>query len=512
MNWMVRTLITCLLLSGVALFAAPVSEEERLYEEALELRDKRDWAEAAALFERVAALDGRKADAALYWRAWSQHKAKRHDSMVRTIELLIHRYPQSSWRDEAESLLVQADIKRRDGKLQSEYDEAIKLESLAYLMRTEPDKAADRLETFLGDDYSSDAKQRALFLLMQSGSNDALAIVTDLALESGSRDLREAAIHQLGIAGGEASLDALAEVFDKSRDERTKEHVLHSYMIMGEASRVRDVARDARSEALREAAIHNLGVMNEVEALHEIYEKAVELSVREAVLNGYMVAGEAQRIYEIAKQEESERLRGTAVNMLGALGESEALWELYQANPEGEIAESLIHGFMVSGDAERLFKIAETTASTETRASVMRMLGVMGEVDALENMLESETNEAVLASIIEGLFISGESGPLLDLVESERYSQQLRRQALRSYGMMGERDSKERLMKLYRDLDPSMRSALLEGLLDDDHVDLLIEIARSEKDPQLRAAAVRQLAVIGSPRARDFMLELLDEN
>lgn len=69
-----------------------------------------EWAKAQDKFrEYVSSYPNEKnLDAALYWMAYAQHKLSRFDQCRETISRLLEKYPNSTWRDDARTLLVQA--------------------------------------------------------------------------------------------------------------------------------------------------------------------------------------------------------------------------------------------------------------------------------------------------------------------------------------------------------------------------------------------------------------------
>ncbi|MBD3298043.1 MAG: hypothetical protein GF341_05255 [candidate division Zixibacteria bacterium] len=59
--------------------------------------------------------------------------------------------------------------------------------------------------------------------------------------------------------------------------------------------------------------------------------------------------------------------------------------------------------------------------------------------------------------------------------------------------------------------DDSVKRKLLEAMFLQDNVDGLIQVAQTEKDPQLRRDAVEKLSIMDSEQAIDFLLQLLDD-
>ncbi|HEX2268019.1 MAG TPA: tetratricopeptide repeat protein, partial [Pyrinomonadaceae bacterium] len=69
-----------------------------------------EWAKAQDKFrEYVGSYPNEKnIDAALYWMAYAQHKLGRFDQSRETIGRLLEKYPNSTWRDDARTLLAEA--------------------------------------------------------------------------------------------------------------------------------------------------------------------------------------------------------------------------------------------------------------------------------------------------------------------------------------------------------------------------------------------------------------------
>jgi len=110
------------------------------------------------------------------------------------------------------------------------------------------------LEKVLNGNASPRVKERALFVLAQSGSPRARQILADVARGNARPDLQEKAIHYLGISGGKGNGQLLAEIYASSTSVELKEKVLHAFMISGDKARVLEAARSEKSPELRAAA------------------------------------------------------------------------------------------------------------------------------------------------------------------------------------------------------------------------------------------------------------------
>jgi len=81
-----------------------LEREEELYDDATEAIDEGQWDKAADKFAQVAAMKGKKADGALYWKAYAENKAGRRSEAVTTIAELRKNYPKSNYLKDANAL------------------------------------------------------------------------------------------------------------------------------------------------------------------------------------------------------------------------------------------------------------------------------------------------------------------------------------------------------------------------------------------------------------------------
>src|SRR5215472_2071877 len=77
------------------------AHEDELYNSATSSLTAGDYEHAAAEFDEVAKMRGRKADAALYWKAYALNKAGNKSQALTTIAELKKSYPQSKYVKDA---------------------------------------------------------------------------------------------------------------------------------------------------------------------------------------------------------------------------------------------------------------------------------------------------------------------------------------------------------------------------------------------------------------------------
>src|SRR5438270_701347 len=82
----------------------PKPGEDEQYGKGTQALSEGRFSEAATLFDNVAKMRGRKAEGAVYWKAYAQNKQGLRNDAMATIAELRRSYPQSRWLKEAGAL------------------------------------------------------------------------------------------------------------------------------------------------------------------------------------------------------------------------------------------------------------------------------------------------------------------------------------------------------------------------------------------------------------------------
>jgi HEAT repeat protein len=368
------------------------SKEDEAYDRGTHALDEEHWDRAIEAFDSVVRMAGRKADAGLYWKAYALNKAGRAADALATIAQLRKSAPQSRWLNDARAL--EMEIRQRSGQRTSpetEGDEDLKLMALNGLLNADPERALPLLEKFMsGNDRSSKLRERALFVLSQSDSPRAREIVVRIARGQQSPDMQEEAIRYLGLFGGDASKQALADLYASSSDTSVKKAVLQSFMVSGQKARVLAAARGEKSEELRKTAIHLLGVMGAQTELWEMYQAESSVEVKKSILHAMFVGGGSERLTEVARGEKDPELRKAAIHSLGVMGDrtGPVLLSIYASDPDRDVRRQILHALFVQGNVKALIQIARTEKDTDLRKEAVGQLSHMGSKEATDFLLE----------------------------------------------------------------------------------------------------------------------------
>jgi HEAT repeat protein len=207
------------------------------------------------------------------------------------------------------------------------------------------------------------------------------------------------------------------------------------------------------------------------------------------------------------------KLQRKAVELLGIFGGSESsrvLRDIYSSTGDEAVRRQILQAYMVSGDAASLLAVARDEKSTALRGEAISLLGAQGAEDELIRLYGTENSTELKERILQGLAIAG-SERLIELAREEK-DPQLRMRAVRSLGIMDQHSAGPALQEIYRsDRDIEVRKAVLEAFMIHGNANALIAIARTEKNPELRRAAVEKLSVMGSKEATAYLMELLED-
>src|SRR4030095_4441527 len=186
---------------------------ENLYEQGQNAIERAQWPQAVERFTALVSAKAPRADAALYWRAYSLDKLNRQNEALTSVADLLKVYPSSRWLADARALEIQ--VRQRAGQPVSpevQADEELKLFAIQGLQHQDPDQAIPMLEKLLQGTSSPRLKERALFVLAQSSAPRARVLLTGFARGGANPDLQLKAVQYLGMLGTPANRQLLGEI------------------------------------------------------------------------------------------------------------------------------------------------------------------------------------------------------------------------------------------------------------------------------------------------------------
>jgi HEAT repeat protein len=366
--------------------------EQDRYERGTEAVEREDWDTAIRTFQEVAASETRRTDAALYWKAYAQGKSGHRPEALATLQDLRKRFAQSRWLRQAQAL--ELEIRQASGQApnpENVADEELKVMALNGLMNMDAERALPLLEKLLAGSTSRKIRDRALFVLCQSGSPRGREIVGRIARGQESPDLQRKAIEYLGLFGGPESRQTLAEIYASAPDVEAKKAVLRAFMVAGDKVRVLAAAKGEADPELRREAIQQLGVMGAQDEVWTLYQSETSAHVKRSLINALFIGGSAERLSELARSEKDPQLRRDAITHLGLIGRDRTgklLVSLYDTEKDAQVRKAALQGLFLQGNAEALIEIARKEKDPELRKDVVQHLSVMHSEAATRFLLD----------------------------------------------------------------------------------------------------------------------------
>ena len=370
-----------------------VEQEENLYDEGTDALDDHDWGRAASQFTEVARMHMAHADGALYWLAYAQNKMGHRSEALNTILEMQKTYPKSRWKEDAKALEVE--IRQAAGQqISPEHvdDEDLKLMALTGLMNSDPERAVPILDSLLNSAKTSPRiKDRALFVLSQSGSQQAVDILGRVAKNNNAPDLQARAVRYLGIMGGDRGRKVLAEVYSVATDVDVKKSVLKSYMIAGDKAHLLAAARGESNQELREDAVTQLGILGARNELAEMYASESTVEIKKKIIQAMFIGGNSEKLAEIARGEKVLELRLAAIRNLGLLGGSKSgqlLVNIYDSDSRAEVRAAIIKSLFIQGNASAMVSIARREKDPQLKKEIVSKLALMRSKEATDYLME----------------------------------------------------------------------------------------------------------------------------
>jgi HEAT repeat protein len=214
----------------------------------------------------------------------------------------------------------------------------------------------------------------------------------------------------------------------------------------------------------------------------------------------------------VAKGNSNPDLQLKAIRYLGIMNGTEnrqLLADVYKSSPDPAVKRAILRSFMVAGDRERLLSVAKTETTPELRGEAVQQLGVMHAGAELNDLYQTESSADVKKRILHAMFVGGQSDKLIELAKSEK-NPDLRKSAIQNLGLMRSDGTAGTLIAIYAsDASTDVRKAVVTALFIQNNAKALVDLARAEKNPDMKKEIVSKLSIMKSKDATDYLLELL---
>jgi HEAT repeat protein len=217
-------------------------------------------------------------------------------------------------------------------------------------------------------------------------------------------------------------------------------------------------------------------------------------------------------IGDMARGTSNPDLQLKAIHYMGMMGGQDAradLTSIYSASTDERVKRAILKSLMISGSRAQLATVAKTESNPELRHEAIRQLAITGGKEELWQLFQQESSNDNKKAILQSMFLSGDSTRLADAARSLK-DRDLKMSAIKSLGLMGSNGRADVLVSIYQsDSDPDVRRAVLNSLFLQQNGKALVDLARAEKDPQMKQEIVKKMSLVHSKEVTEYMMEVL---
>jgi hypothetical protein len=184
------------------------------------------------------------------------------------------------------------------------------------------------------------------------------------------------------------------------------------------------------------------------------------------------------------------------------------LKQIVLASENGREANRALFVLAQSGKPEARETVAQLAmlASEPVRIAAVKEMGRFGGPNASQDLMRvyASSDLAVKMQVVTSLGERAEGTALLQIAKAEK-DPSVKATAIVTAGQAGGPEVKEQLHLLYKRVGADAKRPIILGLFNARAEDELIRIADEEKDPQLRAEAIMRLRLLGTPKAKAYL-------
>lgn len=216
-----------------------------------------------------------------------------------------------------------------------------------------------------------------------------------------------------------------------------------------------------------------------------------------------------QLLVSIAKGGSNPDLQLRALNYMAVSGNKAAVPDIaaiYNASHNQAIKKQALSSLFLAKAADELFNIARNEQNADLRDEAVRYLGLLHQPDKLMQLYQSGVDKK---GILESMFLLGDPSRLLEILRTEK-DPELRSAAVRSLGLMHSAQAADGLVAMYpNEQDIATKKKIIESLWMQRNAKALVDIARKESNAELKRDIVQKLTMMKSKEATDYLMELL---
>lgn len=219
-------------------------------------------------------------------------------------------------------------------------------------------------------------------------------------------------------------------------------------------------------------------------------------------------------LLSVAKGTSQPELQTYAIKWLAVTGgnrNSQALREIYAASTSAEVKKIILRSFIYNHDKDGLLTIIRQEKDPALRREGIRQLGPLRATTELRQIYKEQTDAETKEAVLQAMGVAGDGEGLIEIAKTET-NPEIRSRAIRSMGVFGGDAAIPALASIYASgVDLETRKHIIRALFVHRAAKEMVALARKETNPELKEELVRNLSLMHSPEATDYMMEILNK-
>ena len=511
-----KSLLTvCFLLVVLAMHGSAQSEAggQEVYEMGYSALLEEKWTIAKQAFQEITTSypSSRWVEGARYWLCYvGEQTGEAPESVFLCNQEFVASYPKSRWVSDARSNMIR----------------------IGRQLARQGDPKYEPIIKVMQDSLNEDIKLAALYSMEDIKSQETFNTVVDLYNQNPSERIRAKIAYMLGMFRTRKAGRKLAEIAEKDTSDQVRLDAVRAMANIGGNEvneELMQLSANARSADVRRAAVE--GMMRstiEIPALRSVaLNDLEEETARQATRKLGTIEGSASgaALLEILAQSKGSEVRRCAIQELAVRGDTAAVSvfrRLALDDADRAIRKSAVEGLAhmrsVESTGSVLVDICTSSHDPDVQEVAILALGTGGYNDAqhflLATALNSPNPRTAKAAVISfgNLMMMDAISPLTTVALKARTLDARKRALEFVNGAQGGLSVSQLSMIVEKEKDPDMRRLATIGLgLSgmDSAVSILAGLASNDADHDVRSQAVAGLRKIGSPKAKEALLKIV---
>jgi hypothetical protein len=188
---------------------------------------------------------------------------------------------------------------------------------------------------------------------------------------------------------------------------------------------------------------------------------------------------------------------------------AQVLAEIYAATNDLAVKRAILQAHSSIRDKDFLLRAAKTEKSPELREFAIGALAGNNGTPELWQLYQAETTTEGKLQLLRYMYSNSNADKLLEVVRTEK-DPKVRADAMRVLASQKSGVNADTLVSLYNaEQDPQIKQSIMDGLFSQRNAKALVDIARAEKDTKMKLRIVERLSNMKNKEATDYLEEIL---